>query len=162
MFVVQSCPAVCDPMDSSLPGSSVHGISRVRILEWVAISSSRDLPDSGIKLTSSALQGRFFFPPPQRERSVFSLTSYVLKSNVVRPSPPSWGCVELWVPPQAGSASLAHPPAAEQCRGPLEGGISALCMLQGCSWDGNRSSCPRSGKMESTNTQTLMVANRVY
>ena len=31
----------CDPIDSSLPGSSVHGISQARILEWVAISSSR-------------------------------------------------------------------------------------------------------------------------
>ena len=31
----------CDPMDCSLPGSSVHGISQVRILEWVAMPSSR-------------------------------------------------------------------------------------------------------------------------
>ena len=33
--------SLCDPMDCSLPGSSVHGISQARILEWVAISSSR-------------------------------------------------------------------------------------------------------------------------
>ena len=32
---------LCDPMDSSLPGSSIHGISQVKILEWVAISFSR-------------------------------------------------------------------------------------------------------------------------
>ena len=38
--VARSCPALCDPMDYSLPGSSVHGISQARILEWVAISSS--------------------------------------------------------------------------------------------------------------------------
>ena len=38
-----------DPVDSSQPGSSVHGISQARILEWVVISSSRDLPDPGIK-----------------------------------------------------------------------------------------------------------------
>ena len=38
---VQSCPNLCDPMDYSLPGSSVHGIFQVRILQWVAISSSR-------------------------------------------------------------------------------------------------------------------------
>ena len=38
---VQSCPTLCDPMDCSLPGSSVHRISQGRILEWVAISSSR-------------------------------------------------------------------------------------------------------------------------
>ena len=35
------CPTLYDPMDCSLPGSSVHGIFQARILEWVAISSSR-------------------------------------------------------------------------------------------------------------------------
>ena len=37
----QLYPTLCDPMDDSLPESSVHGISQARILEWVAISSSR-------------------------------------------------------------------------------------------------------------------------
>ena len=37
----QSCPTLCDPMDCSLPGSSIHGIFQARILEWVAISFSR-------------------------------------------------------------------------------------------------------------------------
>ena len=48
----QSCPTLCDFMEHSLPGVSVHGISQARILEWVAISSSRDLPDPGIKPAS--------------------------------------------------------------------------------------------------------------
>ena len=39
--VTQSCPALCDPMDCSLPGSSVHGTFQARILEWVARPSSR-------------------------------------------------------------------------------------------------------------------------
>ena len=39
--VAQSCPALCDPMDCSQPGSSLHGIFQVRILEWGAISFSR-------------------------------------------------------------------------------------------------------------------------
>ena len=39
--VTQSCPTLCDHMDCSLPGSSVHGISQAKILEWVAISFSR-------------------------------------------------------------------------------------------------------------------------
>ena len=38
--VVQSCPTLFDPMDCSLPGSSVHGIFQARVLEWVAISFS--------------------------------------------------------------------------------------------------------------------------
>ena len=36
--VAQSCPTFCDPMDCSLPGSSVHGIFQARLLEWVAIA----------------------------------------------------------------------------------------------------------------------------
>ena len=41
VLVAQSCPILCDPMDCSLPGSSVHGILQARILEWVAISFPR-------------------------------------------------------------------------------------------------------------------------
>ena len=39
--VTQSCLILCNPMDCSLPGSSIHGIFQARILEWVAISFSR-------------------------------------------------------------------------------------------------------------------------
>ena len=39
--VAQSCPTLCDLIDCSSPGSPVHGISQARILEWVAISSSK-------------------------------------------------------------------------------------------------------------------------
>ena len=38
--VAQSCPTLCDPMDCSLPGSTIHGSFQARILEWVAISFS--------------------------------------------------------------------------------------------------------------------------
>ena len=38
--VAQSCLTLCDPMDCSLPGSSVHGIFQARVLEWIAISFS--------------------------------------------------------------------------------------------------------------------------
>ena len=41
VLVTQSSQTLCDPMDCSLPGSSVHGILQTRILEWVAISFSR-------------------------------------------------------------------------------------------------------------------------
>ena len=43
-LVTKSCPTFCNPMDCSLPGSSVHGILQARILEWVAISFSRCIP----------------------------------------------------------------------------------------------------------------------
>ena len=41
MLVTQSCPTLCDSLDCSLPGSSVHGILQARILEWVVMPSSR-------------------------------------------------------------------------------------------------------------------------
>ena len=47
--VAQSCQTLGDPMDCSPPGSSVHGIFQARILKWVAIYSSRDLPHPGVK-----------------------------------------------------------------------------------------------------------------
>ena len=59
-------------MDYSQPGSSVHKILEARILEWVALLFSRDLPDPGIKpvsLTSPRLAGRFFTTSATREAS---------------------------------------------------------------------------------------------
>ena len=54
----------CDPMDRSLPGSSVHGILQARILEWVALALlSGGLPSVWIEptsLRSPALEGAFF------------------------------------------------------------------------------------------------------
>ena len=74
---------LCDPMDCSLPGSSVHGIFQARILEWVVISSKGSkhrkipeyggglpfpspggLPNPGIKLGSPALQADFLPSEP--------------------------------------------------------------------------------------------------
>ena len=39
--VTQSCPTLCDPTESSLSGSSIHGIFQARVLEWIAIAFSR-------------------------------------------------------------------------------------------------------------------------
>ena len=63
VLAVQSCPTLCNPMDCSLPASSVHGILQTKILEWVALTSFRGsfLPVIAPKsLMSSALAGRFF------------------------------------------------------------------------------------------------------
>ena len=59
----QLCLTLCNPMDCSLPGSSVHGIFQARILEQVAISSPGDRPNPGVKPVSPAspaLAGGFF------------------------------------------------------------------------------------------------------
>ena len=61
--VAQSCPTLCDPMDCSPPGSSVHGILRARILEWVAISfsrgSSRPRDQTQVSRIAGSHQGRW-------------------------------------------------------------------------------------------------------
>ena len=51
-------------MNYSPPGFSVHGTVQTRLLEWVAIPSSGDLLNPGIKPTSPALAGRFFITEP--------------------------------------------------------------------------------------------------
>ena len=57
MLVTQSCPALYDPYGlCSPPGPSVHGILQARILEWVAVPFSEDLPDPGIEPRSPALK----------------------------------------------------------------------------------------------------------
>ena len=53
--VTQSCLTLCDPMDCSLPGSSVHGIFQARILSGLPFPSLGDLPDPGTKPRSPAL-----------------------------------------------------------------------------------------------------------
>ena len=54
----------CDPMDCSLPSSSVYGILQARILEWVTIPFSRDVAGSVMESESPALQENFFLSEP--------------------------------------------------------------------------------------------------
>ena len=65
--VAQLCLTLCNPMDCSQPGSSIHGIFQVIMLEWVAISFSRGLSDSGIEPRFHALAGGFFIAEPPRK-----------------------------------------------------------------------------------------------
>ena len=58
--VAQSCPTLCDPMDCSLPGFSIHGILQVRVLEWVAISFSRASSQPRDQTWASRIAGRCF------------------------------------------------------------------------------------------------------
>ena len=60
----QSCLTLCNPMDCSLPGSSVHGIFQARILKWVACPPPRDLPNPEIKPRSCALQADSLLSEP--------------------------------------------------------------------------------------------------
>ena len=58
--VTYSCLTLCDPMDCSLPGSSVQEILQARILEWVAISFSRGLSQPRDQTLVFCIAGRFF------------------------------------------------------------------------------------------------------
>ena len=58
--VAQSYPTLCNPVDCSLPGSSVHGILQARILEWVAISFSRGSSRPRDRTQVSRIAGRRF------------------------------------------------------------------------------------------------------
>ena len=58
---------LCDPLDCTLPGSSVHGIFQAKTLEWVAIYSNRQFPNPEVEptfLASAALAGEFFTTVP--------------------------------------------------------------------------------------------------
>ena len=69
LCLVALCPTLCDPMDYSLPGFSVHGILQAGILEWVAMPSSltrQDWSDAGLLIWRSwlLLLCNTFFPQP--------------------------------------------------------------------------------------------------
>ena len=76
--VSQSCLILCDPMDCSLSGSSVHGIFQARILQWVSISYSRGSSRPGVEpvsLASPALAGVVFTAVPPGKSLPISLVS---------------------------------------------------------------------------------------
>ena len=71
-LVTKSCPTLCDPMDCCLLGSSVHGLSQTRILEWVAISFSGGSSQPR-DWTGFSCIGRWFFLPLSHQGSPYVL-----------------------------------------------------------------------------------------
>ena len=64
--VTQSCPTLWDPMDCSLPGSSVHGIFQAIVVDWIAISFSKGSPESTYGETMGTVRDFFFgWGPPK-------------------------------------------------------------------------------------------------
>ena len=74
---------LCDSLDCSLPGSSVHGILQVRILEWVAISFFRGSSRLRNQTRVSCIAGRFFTNWATREAPILSLIGAQLWATVV-------------------------------------------------------------------------------
>ena len=70
--VVQSCPALRNPMDCSLPGSSVHGIFQARVLEWDAIAFSVSAEGLGSNThwgTKNSETTQQHPPPPEKKKT---------------------------------------------------------------------------------------------
>ena len=63
-LVTKLCPILCNPMDCSLPGSSVHGVSQARILEWVVMPSSTGSSQPRDRAHVSWLAGGSFITEP--------------------------------------------------------------------------------------------------
>ena len=70
-IIAQLCLTLCDPMDYSPPGSSVHGISRQEFWRELPFPSPGDFPDPGIEPRSPALAGWLFNVGDTRETYLF-------------------------------------------------------------------------------------------
>ena len=91
--VAQSCPTLCDPIDFSLPGSSVHAILQARILERVAISFSTGSSQSRDRMQVSRIAGIFFTIWVTREAHILESWSIklMLYTNRFHTSNRHWG-----------------------------------------------------------------------
>ena len=69
----QLCLTLCDTMDYSPPGSSVHGILQIRLLEWVAMPCSRGSSQPMDRTCISCIEGRFLTTEPSGNRIIFHL-----------------------------------------------------------------------------------------
>jgi len=79
--VARLCPTLCDPMDYSPPGSTVHGILQARILEYIAISFSRGSSRPRNRTQVSRIAGRLFNLWGTRVKKVMTNLDSILKSR---------------------------------------------------------------------------------
>ena len=91
MKVAQLCLTLSDPMDCSLPGSSVHRILQARIVEWVAIPFSRDLLNPGIEPRSPALQADSLLSEPPGKSKNTGVGSLSLLQGIFLTQESNWG-----------------------------------------------------------------------
>ena len=94
MLVSQSCPTLCNPIDCSPSGSSVHGILWARILEWVVIPFSRGFPEPGIEPRFPELKADSL---PSDPPSDFLVKASSQPSSCLRSC--SWLWLEINTPP---------------------------------------------------------------
>ena len=85
-----------DPMDCSLPGSSIHGIFQAIVLEWGAISFSRDPPDPGIEPRSPALQEDALPSATREDKVKVKVTSDSLQPHGLSVPSVEFSRLEYW------------------------------------------------------------------
>ena len=134
MHVAQSCPTLCDPVDCSLPGFSVHGILQARILEWVTISFSRGSSQPRDWTQVSCIGGRCFNLWATREAHTQKLYSNTYTQNFIYSShrfteAPEAHSYNKWLNVSMHvcsvlSDSLWTPGHQEACQAPLSNHIS--------------------------------------
>ena len=107
-YIAQSCPTLCNPVDCSPPGSSVQGILQARILEWVAISFSRGLPDPWVELRSPTLKADALTSEPPGKPSKGSYTTILgwswLQIDTV--SMCGFSCLQIGKEQQGGTEAI--------------------------------------------------------
>ena len=100
--VTQSCLTLCNPMDCSVPDSSIHGILLARILEWVTIPFSRGSSQPRDWTQFSLIAGRFFTvwatsEAPKMVQTLTKCTQHVLSSYYMNQQSHTWAFItEMW------------------------------------------------------------------
>ena len=128
---LQSCLTLCDPMDCSPPGSSVHGILQERIQKWVVMPSSegsfRHRDWTGVSWGSCTSDRLFTTEPPGKPPRFYTGLS-LQRPPWLRPAPPAFLRLSL---PRGGGQGLAAQmgcwqPRGVGCRGRWEGGLGGM------------------------------------
>ena len=142
LLVAQSCQTLCNPMNCSLPTSSVPGVSQARILEWVAMPSSRGSFAPRDQTQVSCIAGRFFTVWATRKAPIPLHTPLQTRGWKKEKKKKNWLCSPQSMVSLACFKSLetgqAELPRLDCCRAQvLEG-----CGRQGAPWCSWSASCP--------------------
>ena len=107
--VAQSCLTLCDPMDSNLPASSVHGFSRHEYWSGLPFPPSEDLPRPVIEPVSPALAGGFFITEPPKSCIFLTFSVDFFLNTYSCDRPPRSPDIVLWKCPWTFASKVKGP-----------------------------------------------------
>ena len=111
----QSCPTLCNPMDCSLSGSSIHGIFQARMLEWIAVSFSRGSSRPRNRTVISRIAGKHFTIWANREAQTCSKRSVVRENKTALLVIRMWRSMETKTTAPNGTLIRLHTKRAPVC-----------------------------------------------